>query len=245
MFSTEHLLVYGVLGVTTFVNIVVPISGSAVVTPLLALFTDPHQAIGIASAFFVINGVVRAFIFRASIQWSEVRVLLLPSVIAAAIGALALVAVPEAWLLVIIFFFSLYFLLKKLRISPKRGKPSPILNHSVGAFSGFLQGTGLAGSDLRNQYLYAQNLNIAEVHGTTSLVGAANFFVATAIRLYTGQLTLPTIEPLVYLLPIVILAIWLGKRALYHIPPKVSDRIVLGIMVIVVLSLGYEILTRF
>ncbi len=244
MFGLEHLLIYGVLGVTTFINIVVPISGSAVITPLLALLTDPHQAIGIASAFFVMNGIVRTFTFRASIQWAEIRVLLLPSIVAAAIGALALVAIPEEWLLVIILLFSLYFLLKKLKVIPKREKPSPVLNHFIGMLSGFLQGTGLAGSDLRNQYLYAQDLSIAEVHGTTSLIGTSNFFIATIIRLYTGQLTLPAIEPLLYLLPIVILAIWLGKHALYKVPQKVSDRIVMGIMIIVVLSLAYEILSR-
>ncbi|MHB8660518.1 MAG: sulfite exporter TauE/SafE family protein [Minisyncoccota bacterium] len=244
MFSLAHFLIYGVLGVTTFINIVVPISGSAIVTPLLALLTDPHQAIGIVSAFFVMSGIVRTFTFRASIQWSEIRVLLLPSVIAAAVGAFTLVAIPEEWLLVIILLFSLYFLFKKLRIIPKRKRPSSVLNHFIGLLSGFLQGTGLAGSDLRNQYLYAQDLSIAEVHGTTSLIGTSNFFIATLTRFYAGQLTLPVIEPLLYLLPVVIFAIWLGKRALYKIPQKISDRIVIGVMVVVVLSLAYEILSR-
>lgn len=239
--SIEWFLVYGTVGLTTVINILIPISGSAVVTPLLTLLTDPYRAIGIASFFFFLSAVTRVFFFEDGIQWKEVRTLLLPSIIAAFVGALAVIAIPEHWLLIIILLFAVYFLLKKLRIIPKRENQSRILNHFVGLFSGFLQGTGLAGSDLRNQYLYAQELSIAQVHGTTAFIGAANFLVASIVRLYTGQLAVPDIVPLLYLLPLIVLATWLGRHALYKLPPKVSDTIVNIVMVIVVLSLGYKV----
>ena len=114
MSSFEWVLIYVALGLSTVINIIVPVSGSAVVTPLLALLTDPYRAIGIASFFFFLSAIVRAYFFRRDIQWNEVRILFVPSVVAALVGALAVVAVPEQVLLLVILLFSIYFLLKKL-----------------------------------------------------------------------------------------------------------------------------------
>jgi hypothetical protein len=47
------LFVFIILSVLTFVNILVPISDSVTITPLLALITDPHNAIGLVSFYFV------------------------------------------------------------------------------------------------------------------------------------------------------------------------------------------------
>ncbi|MDP1690119.1 MAG: sulfite exporter TauE/SafE family protein [bacterium] len=241
MLSFTWVLIFGLLGLNTVLNIIIPISGSATVTPLLALLTDPYRAIGIASFFFFLTAPPRIYFFWRNIQWHEVRTLFLPSIIAAFFGALALVAIPARWLLIIILLFSVYFLLKKLGAIPKSKEPNLLLSHFIGLFSGFLQGTGLAGSDLRNQYLYAHNLNIAEVHGTTAVMAAGNFLVATIVRLYTGQVTLPDITILLYLFPIIILATWVGKKALYRIPKNTSDIIVVGVMIAVVLLLAYKI----
>ena len=244
--SYSHAAAYFLLGLTSFLNILVPLSGSAIVTPLLTLLLDdPRKAIGLTSAFFVMSGIIRILFFREKIQWSEVRVLWLPSVAAAAVGAFALLSIPPVYLVGLILGFAMYFMLKKFGVIPKREKPLPVLEYFIGLFSGFLQGTGLAGSDLRNQYLYAQGLDIAEVHGTTALIGWSNFFVATVVRLMTGQLTLPDIEPLGYLLPVVFLAIWMGKRTLYKVPKSVADGIIKVVMVLVVLSLCYELVKMF
>ena len=241
MSSFEWLLVYITLGLSTLINIVVPISGSAVVTPLLALLIDPYRAIGIASFFFFLSAIVRIYMFWNDIQWNEIKVLLPFSVVAALLGALAIVAIPEPILLLIILLFSIYFLLKKLNVIPKQKRPSWVLNHFVGFLSGFLQGTGLAGSDLRNQYLYAQNLDISKVHGTSSFIGGANFFVSTSVRLFTQQLTLPDISQLLYLLPIIIVATWTGRHLLFKLSPKISNYIVVFVMSTVVILLGYKI----
>lgn len=242
MLSSTWVLICGLLGLSTLVNIIVPITGSATVTPLLALLLDPHRAIGIATFVFFLSAPPRIFFFWQNIQWREIKILLLPSAIAAFFGALALVTIPAQWLLIIILLFSVYFLLKKLDIIPKSEKPHHLVNYVVGLLSGFLQGTGLSGSDLRNQYLYAQNLNLAEVHGTTAFIGGTNFLIAILVRLYTGQLSFPDIIPvLLYVFPVIILATWIGEKALFKIPPKISDRIVIGVMTVVILMFSYKV----
>ena len=241
----ENFWVYFVLAVSSFINIIVPISGSATVTPFLAILTDPHLAIGLASFYFLLSGVIRISLFRKQIRWEYVKSLLPISLIFAAVGAFALVEVNPKILLMIILAFTAFFFYKKLMqiFRKKEEKPMNKLSvHLIGILSGFLQGSGLAGSDLRNGYLYSKKLNIAQVHGTSSLIGTSNFLIATIIRLGTNQITLPNLIPLLYIFPFMIAGIWIGKIVLYKIDKKHTDWIIILIMSLVIVFLGLKII---
>lgn len=237
--TMSHIWIYLVLALSSVLNIIVPISGSATITPLLALITDPHKAIGLTSFYLVMSGIIRIFLFRKDIDWREIRILFVPSVVAAILGALAIVAVPANFLLILVFFSAVYFLWQ--RIHPQEKKSNSLVNYLVGLFSGFLQGTGLAGSDLRNSYLYAQKLDIKQVHGTTSLIGTGNFLAATIVRLLTHQLSLPDLTPLLALFPLIIVSILIGRHILYKLSKDTSNTIVIVTMVIINVTLGYKI----
>lgn len=49
---TRDIAIYSILAASSILNIIVPISGSATVTPLIAALTDPHRALGLASFYF-------------------------------------------------------------------------------------------------------------------------------------------------------------------------------------------------
>ena len=237
------LWVYTVLLIFTFVNILIPISGTVTVTPLLALLTDPHSAIGLASFYFAIGSTIRAIIFWKNIKWKIVKEFLLISIIGAAIGAFALIKINPNLVLFIILLFLLFFFYKRIR-KEEKGKESilikklkPAGNYFFGGLSGFLQGTGLAGSDLRNGYLYSKGLNLSEVHGTTAIVGASNFLVATAVRLYTDQLTIHSLTPILYLIPLILVATLIGKFTLNKISKEFTDKLILFIMVLMAILL--------
>ena len=112
----ENVFIYGFLTFTSFLDILIPFSGSATITPILALLTDPHTAIGLASFFFAISGIVRVFIFRKHIVWSEIKQLLPLSVLFAVIGASTLIVFNETVLLSLILIAVSYFFYKKIRI---------------------------------------------------------------------------------------------------------------------------------
>lgn len=241
----ENFWIYFALAASSFINIIVPISGSSTVTPLLAILTAPHLAIGLASFYFLLSGIVRISMFRKGIRWEYVKYLLPISFIFAAVGAFALVKIDPKILLLIIFVFTLFFFYKKIKqtFGKKEEKPSGKFSvHLIGILSGFLQGSGLAGSDLRNGYLYSKKLSIAEVHGTSSLIGTANFLIATIIRLDTNQITIPNLIPLLYIFPFMILGIWLGRIVLYKIDKKYADRIIILIMGLIIIFLGLKII---
>lgn len=241
----ENVWVYFVLALTSIINIIVPISGSATVTPLLAILTDPHLAIGLASFFFVLSGIVRIYMFRKETKWEYIKSLLPVSIIFAAIGAFALVKINPLILLGIIFLFTLLFFYKKIKQTYFKKEEKPMNKFSayvVGVLSGFLQGTGLAGSDLRNNYLFSEKLTMAQVHGTTAIIGFSNFLIATLVRLNTNQLTIPDLIPLLYVFPFIIFGTWVGKKILYKIDKKTGDEIIILTMSLIILFLALKIL---
>lgn len=237
----DKILIFIVLAVLTFVNILVPISGSSTVTPLLALVTDPHNAIGLASFYFVLSGIVRIFVFRKEVQYEYIKKLLPISLIGAVIGAMSLVKINTVLLMSLILVFLVYFIYKKIKeIAGKELKEKKISKLSfgvVGIFSGFLQGFGLAGADLRNGYLYSKKLTIAEVHGTTALIGTANFLAATIIRVFTKQVNFVDLYVLLYLLPFIILATFIGRKVLLKINKKYTNYLILAIMILMTVFL--------
>lgn len=244
--TINDLIIYLALAASSILNIVVPVSGSATVTPFLAILTDPHRAIGLASFYFLLSGIIRIYLFRKNIQWHEIKILLPLSLIATLVGSLSLVVINGTLLLVIVLAFTIYFFLKRIKIISSSNKKGGIKPHYttgfIGLFSGFLQGAGLAGSDLRNSYLFGKDLNIAQVHGTTALVGASNFLLATVVRLYTDQLTVPDLIPLLYIFPFILIGTLLGRMALYKFSEKTTNAIIVVVMVAIILFLSQKVL---
>ena len=238
--STVIVLV--ILTVLTFLNILVPISGSVTVTPILTFVVDPHTAIGLASILFFLSGIVRVVFFRKNIIWNEIRLLVFPSAVASGVGALTVGYVPTKWLFLALFFATLYFFLKKIGVFAKRNaRPLRRLQGvGTGILSGYLQGTGLAGSDMRNAYLMANGLGIEAVHGTSSLLGLVIFAVATLVRLETKQLEVADAIPMVLLFPAIVLATLLGRKVLLVLSEKAKSRIIIFVMGASVILLGYK-----
>ncbi len=236
----ENIWIGIVLTFYTVLNIIVPLSGSATVTPLLAILTDPHKAIGLAIFYFFLSSLVRLYLFRKFIQWEEAKHLIIPSAIAVLLGSLSLVVVSTTLLYIIVLGSAVYFLLKKLKIIEWK-KAQKLTSSLVGVFSGFLQGTGLAGSDLRNSHLYSQGLSISEVHGTTAVIGSLNFFIATVTRLLTQQMELVDLSPLIFIFPFIVIGTLTGRLTLNKIDKKLADYIVIAVMVAMIIGLSLKL----
>ncbi|MEK7129279.1 MAG: sulfite exporter TauE/SafE family protein, partial [Patescibacteria group bacterium] len=200
-------VIYLILAFSTFLNILVPFSGSTTITPLLSIWVEPHRVIALFSFLVLLGGIIRIYLFRKEIQFKYVRKFLPISILGATLGSLSLIQINSRFLLFIILLFTLYFLYKTIKhyFKERIDKPQYRFATSVtGLLSGFLQGTGLSGSDLRNNFLYSEGLTLPQVHGTTAVVGSANFLIATLVRLYTKQISIPDLMPLLYLFPVIL-----------------------------------------
>jgi len=241
-----QLIIYILLGLSSFLFVVVPISGFFLLNPLLSLVTDPHAAVSIASFFFLLNGTIKIFVFRRDIRFSYVKRILPISLAAAPFGALLIGYIPPNILLIIIFLLALFFLSKKINelfFKGKTIKKAGGLEISlVSLVSGFMQGTGLgAGGSLRKVFLLSEKLNLSEMNGTTSAIGVWILFVSVIVRLVTNQVTVPMLIPILYLIPIIVLATWLGRKFLKKLNERISNVIIVVVMIVVSISLGLKI----
>ena len=75
------------LGLSTILNVIVPNSGTATVTPLIAAMTDAHAAIGFVGFYFFMSAMIRFAVFYRYLQWPFVKKLLPISAIGSVIGA--------------------------------------------------------------------------------------------------------------------------------------------------------------
>lgn len=227
---------------TTIVNTIIPLSGSAVVTPLLVLLVEPHKAISLAIFFFLLSAIIRLGFFKRDVLFEEVKKLLPLALVTAPIGSLVVVFINSTLLVFLVFLTALYFLLKKLRVL-KMNK-GLFGGYFTGAFSGFLQGAGLGGSDIRNAYLYSKDLTINQVHGTTALIAIPIFAVATLTRLLTNQVTVSDLLPILYFLPVLFVGVWFGKKALVKLPQKITNILIVVIMFVIVTLLALDLAER-
>lgn len=244
--SSNVILALIILSALTVLNIIAPMSGTATITPILAIITDPQRAVALAAFYFTLGGIIRVIFFRESIQWEYVRRLLPVSALAAIIGALAIVQLDQRLLLLALIAVMIYYLIKRLNHKKpgQEQKKARAGGYFTGLLTGFLQGTGiLGGSDLRNSYLYGSGLSIIEVHGTTAIVGSTNFFIATMVRLLTHKASLPDITPLLLTIPFLVAGTLLGKKIAKRLSNKVENAIVILVMSAALLGLVVKLAT--
>lgn len=229
------------LAFLTFLNILAPVSGSVTVTPLLAGLVGAKDAVAVATLFFLLTCIPRIYLFRHYIRWDIVKLLWPVSIIGAIIGSLMFTQINEIVITLIIFGFLLWFLYQKIiAISQKTKQEKKPTKHGVlfiGLLSGGLQGTGLAGSDLRNSYLLSKGLSISNIHGTTALIGASTFLFASIVRVQSGQLTWEMAAPIFALFPIIVIATYTGRHVTLKLSKKWQDRLALLVMIVALFAL--------
>lgn len=250
----QTVFTYIILTVLTVVNIIIPIPGSSIVTPILATLTSPQKALALASFYFFMSAIIRVTVFRKNINWIEIKEFLPISVLCAIIGVLITTQLPERILLLIILFTSTYFLLQKIGIIKTKTeelKSGPCEKKSgfeyyfqkgIGALSGFLQGAGISASDLRNNYLLAKGMSVSDLHGTSAFIGGSIFLTSIIVRLCVKQVTLPDLLPLLWIFPFMILGTLAGKKILTKLDKKTHSVIVVLIMLLSIVFLTIKIL---
>ncbi len=238
------ILAFFALLFTSFINILAPLPGIQAIG-LLSIITTPEKAVALAAFYFFISACIRIVLFRKDIIWSEAKKLIPLSAVGAMIGAASLFRISETTLLVIIACFSIYFLGEKIsslrhkKITLK--KENKMTASATGLFSGFLQGAGFSGSDLRNNYFYAQGFSLSNVQGTTAVLGALNFFLATIIRLMWGGLKIPDLTPIFFLAPFMFIVAFGGRLVVKKIERKWGNIIAILVMSTTLLFILYKI----
>ncbi|MDB5260386.1 MAG: sulfite exporter TauE/SafE family protein [Candidatus Nomurabacteria bacterium] len=248
-FISHYIYVYIWVIFTTFINIIAPVSGSAVVTPVIAYATSPQRAVGIAAFLFFLSAIHRIHMFRKNILSEKknidiIKHLLPFSIVGAVAGGFFVAYVNTKVLAIIIVVVSLYYIFRTLVVLYKKNNEQKKTNKYGGIFigilSGFMQGSGMSGGDIRANYLRSI-VSEVNVRAVSSVVGLVNFFIAGSILFLHNKLTRFDIIFVISIFPFIILAQLYGKKFL----DKMKDRnakilaICLSIFGIVLLTYKY------
>ena len=149
---------------------------------------DIHQILGLNILFWGVFTATSALIMRNEIQMKEVEKLAPASWIAAVFGALFLALLPPKLLLVAIIIFIVYFLLIHRGYDINIPWFTKYLDaRFVGAVSGFLQGGGARGSDMRFAYLLSRGFSLAETAATSAVIVTELVFLLETPRVFNGS----------------------------------------------------------
>jgi len=69
------------------------------------------------------------------------------------------------------------------------------------------------------------------LNGTTAVVGTTNFTVATLLRLYTHQISFPDLTKVLWILPLMFVAMLIGRKLTFHIGVKQQNYLAVFILV--------------
>ncbi len=246
-FITDYLYIYLWLLFTTFVNVIAPLPGSVIVNPVTAFFTDPQRAIGIGAYIFVCTGLHRTFLFRKEILKEErniriIKIMLPYSMLGALLGGTLILYLNIKALVVLIIFTSLYFIIETIRRFNTTTKKNDIEikgNILVSVLSGFLQGAGMPGSDIRNNYLRTV-ISEVSVRAVGSVIGVVNFFVAGTVILFHNQLTQTDLIFIATIVPLLIPVQIYGKRYLDRLGDKHAKILGISLSLLGILLLTYK-----
>lgn len=152
--------------------------GSLILVPMLGLVIGTKSGIALAALLLAANNIVKVFAYRRTLPFRKSIVIIVLVVVGAALGALALVAVPDDIVTIaVLATFVVAFLIERLDLTRLRRVGAPLLAFISGATSGFSGTSGpLKGLAVRSLALDRQHLV-----GALSLVSLAGDLTKTAI----------------------------------------------------------------
>jgi uncharacterized protein len=152
--------------------------GSLILVPMLALLLGTKSGIALAALLLAANNIVKVFAYRRTLPFRRSFVIIVLVVVGAALGALALVAVPDDIVTIaVLATFVVAFAVERLDLTRLRKIGAPVLAFLSGATSGFSGTSGpLKGLAVRGLAFDRQHLV-----GALSLVSLAGDLTKTAI----------------------------------------------------------------
>lgn len=239
-----YIAVLVLMAVLAVLNAIVPLPGFNFFVPLFSTVMSTNEAITFITVYFLINSSIIVFVFKEYLQKNLVLTLIPSSFLGALAGGLLSSSLDELALTFVVLLFVSYFSYKKVRNIHKQNRPRKSSQKGtlgIGMISGFLQGGGFGGGDIRNSYLYANGLSLQQVRATTAAVGVSIFLVSLSARAMNGSFNLGHMWLYVFLIPIAIVAAYVGKHLTTRLGKNVQNTIVLVLMGLSVILLVYKL----
>ncbi|MGF1650680.1 MAG: sulfite exporter TauE/SafE family protein [Hyphomicrobiaceae bacterium] len=212
--------------------------------PLMSLVIPPVQAAGIMLPILVVMDIVGLWAYRGIYHWPTLRVMLPGALVGIAIGWATAAFVTEAHVRLIVGVIAVAFTLNNwFGLRPRAGAeiaardPGRLAGGVWGAVSGFTSFVSHAGGPPFNMYTLPLRLDPKLLAGTAVIF----FTIVNQVKLIPyyllGQFSGENLSTSAVLLPVAVLAVWLGVILVRKVEPAQFYRIMYAAVFVVGLKL--------
>lgn len=202
-----------VLALATFaaflLSSAVGLGGSLVLVPILVIAVGAKEGVALAALLLACNNVVKVIAYRATLPLKRAGVVLLCTIVGAAIGASLMTAVPESVVVVaVLVSLALSLVLEQFEFERTRQASSPALALASGATSGF---SGTSGP-LKGVAVKSLGLDRMHTVGAASIVSLGGDLTKTAVFTEAGLLGSNAWTLAALAVPLMLAGTLLGQR---------------------------------
>jgi hypothetical protein len=208
--------------------------------PLLGMVMPISEAIGMTIPLLIFADLFALRMYWRKWDMGYVKLLLLPSVVGIIMGAYILSSLPEEMLRRVLGVFCLLVVAYKIGGSALAGiSYTPRLWHgyAAGWVCGFGSALANVGGPPFTAYMLLQKIDPTPFIGTATLFFAIVNFLKLPAYLAADVIDLHKIFHIAWVLPVIPLGVWLGRKLIQNMNPKTFEWIMLGLLLWASLSL--------
>jgi uncharacterized protein len=217
----------------------------ALITPLLSQVMPASQAVGLVLPLLLVGDLIALRIYWRQWDIQRVRMMLPWAIVGVIIGGALLIILAEnkqdLLLRRILGVFTLVMVLYKVgsdTLKTVEYQPRNWHGYLAGWASGFGSALANVGAPPYTAYMLLQNVSPTSFMGTTSLFFAiVNFLKLPITLLSSNVLNLQLLASILWVIPVIPVGSWLGKRFVARVNPKIFERMMLALLFLMSLYL--------
>lgn len=203
------------------------------VVPLLSTVMPVGQAVGLTLPLLLLGDMLALRAYWREWEWRYLRMLLPAATVGVLIGVLLLTNLSDLALRRILGGFTLMLVLYKLgsdEIAQMNYTPHRWIGVLAGGGAGLASAMANAGGPLLTVYLLLEKRPAIPFLGTTTLFFALVNVIKLPFFLSTNVIDISALLNILWVLPVIPLGVWLGKKALTSLDQQVFERVMLALL---------------
>jgi len=212
----------------------------SLVIPSLALVMDAKEAVPLVLPFLILADFIALRVYWNQWNMHYIKLMLPLGIVGVIMGALLLTSVPDVVLKIVIGVVTIIVLIYKLlgdRLESVKYKSQNWHGYLAGWTSAFSSTLAGSGGPPFTIYMLLQRIEPVSFIATTTLYFAIINFLKVPIFWQQGLIDFEMLMTVLWALPIIPLAVWLGRKSLNYVSPLVFERIMMVLLALSVVFL--------
>ncbi|MBE2183864.1 MAG: sulfite exporter TauE/SafE family protein [Anaerolineae bacterium] len=213
---------------------------AVLLVPLLSMVMPVQAAIGLSLPLLMIGDAAAMVMYWRTWEISYVKQMLLPTIIGIILGTILLAALPDLTLRRVLGVFTLIFIAYRLgadRLQRYEYQPKPWHAYLAGWLSGVGSALANTGAPPFLAYMLMQPITPLTLVGTTTLYFALVNLIKLPWMLMAGMLDFQEALASLWVIPIIIGAVFVGRWIVKRINQRVFEYILLSALFLAAMML--------